>query len=221
MILEDSNLNSSTQKKLIKTPNGLLETAIDPPRAEQNVESKGFAILSHPHPLHGGTMENKVVQTMSRAFAYSGWTVIRFNFRGVGQSEGQFDNAIGETQDLLNVIKELAPNAPICLGGFSFGAAVTCRAVELLKTTRDIQKIILIGLAVSRFDSPLIDSKYLFNTLVVHGEDDETVELHHVMAWAKMQTMPVTVVPQTGHFFHGQLPLLKGLILRHVNSIEY
>ena len=199
----------------------MLEAVIDPPRTGPDVKSKGFAILSHPHPLHGGTMENKVVQTMSRAFAYAGWTVIRFNFRGVGQSEGQFDNAVGETEDLLSLIKELTFNAPICLGGFSFGAVVTCRAVELLKTTREIKKIILIGLATSRFEAPLIDSKYLFDTLVLHGEDDETVELHHVMNWAKPQTMPVTVLPQTGHFFHGQLHLLKGLILRHVNSTEH
>ncbi len=213
-------MNSRAQTKLIKTQNGLLETITDPPRLEIGTQPKGVAILSHPHPLHGGTMENKVVQTMSRAFASAGWTVVRFNFRGVGQSEGQFDNGDGETDDLLNVIQELAPSAQICLGGFSFGAAVTCRAVELIKNTRDLKKVVLIGLASSRFNAPAIDSKYLLDTLVIHGEDDETVELHHVMAWAKNQTMPVTVVPQTGHFFHGQLPLLKGLILRHVNSIE-
>jgi alpha/beta superfamily hydrolase len=213
-------LNINSQTKLISTKSGLLEAVVDQPRNPLENESRGYAILSHPHPLHGGTMENKVVQTMARAFAYAGWTVIRFNFRGVGKSEGTFDHAVGETEDLLNIISELAPDGPISLGGFSFGAAVTCRAVEKLKETRDIRKIVLVGLAVSRFEAPEIDTKYQLDTLVLHGEDDDTVDLQSVMSWAKPQVLPVTVIPQTGHFFHGQLSLLKGLILRHVNSTE-
>ncbi len=213
-------MNINSQTKLISTKSGLLEAVVDQPRNPLENESRGYAILSHPHPLHGGTMENKVVQTMARAFAYAGWTVIRFNFRGVGKSEGTFDHAVGETEDLLNIISELAPDGPISLGGFSFGAAVTCRAVEKLKETRDIRKIVLVGLAVSRFEAPEIDTKYQLDTLVLHGEDDDTVDLQSVMSWAKPQVLPVTVIPQTGHFFHGQLSLLKGLILRHVNSTE-
>ena len=213
-------MNINSQTKLISTKSGLLEAVVDQPRNPLENESRGYAILSHPHPLHGGTMENKVVQTMARAFAYAGWTVIRFNFRGVGKSEGTFDHAVGETEDLLNIISELAPDGPISLGGFSFGAAVTCRAVEKLKETRDIKKIVLVGLAVSRFEAPEIDTKYQLDTLVLHGEDDDTVDLQSVMSWAKPQVLPVTVIPQTGHFFHGQLSLLKGLILRHVNSTE-
>ena len=213
-------MNINSQTKLISTKSGLLEAVVDQPRNPFENESRGYAILSHPHPLHGGTMENKVVQTMARAFAYAGWTVIRFNFRGVGKSEGTFDHAVGETEDLLNIISELAPDGPISLGGFSFGAAVTCRAVEKLKETRDIRKIVLVGLAVSRFEAPEIDTKYQLDTLVLHGEDDDTVDLQSVMSWAKPQVLPVTVIPQTGHFFHGQLSLLKGLILRHVNSTE-
>ncbi len=213
-------MNTNSQIKLISTKSGLLEAVIDQPRSALDTHSRGVAILSHPHPLHGGTMENKVVQTMARAFAYAGWTVVRFNFRGVGKSEGEFDHAVGETEDLLNIISELAPDGPICLGGFSFGAAVTCRAVERLKATREIKKIVLIGLAVSRFEAPQIDPKYQLDTLVLHGEDDDTVELKSVMSWAKPQVLPVTVVPQTGHFFHGQLSLLKGLILRHVKSTD-
>jgi len=214
-------LNSSTHINLIQTPLGVIETAIDQAKPPFESQSKGFAIVSHPHPLHGGTMDNKVVQTMARSFAYAGWTVIRFNFRGVGQSEGVFDNGQGETDDLLQVIAALAPEGPICLGGFSFGASVTCRALHRLHKSRDVQKVVLVGLAASRFEAPVIDPDHQLKTLVIHGEDDETVELQHVMAWAKPQTMPVTVVPQTGHFFHGQLPLLKGLIIRHVNSFGY
>lgn len=213
-------MNINSQTKLISTKSGLLEAVVDQPRNPLENESRGYAILSHPHPLHGGTMENKVVQTMARAFAYAGWTVIRFNFRGVGKSEGTFDHAVGETEDLFNIISELAPDGPISLGGFSFGAAVTCRAVEKLKETRDIRKIVLVGLAVSRFEAPEIDTKYQLDTLVLHGEGDDTVDLQSVMSWAKPQVLPVTVIPQTGHFFHGQLSLLKGLILRHVNSTE-
>ena len=211
-------MNSSNLTEIISTPSGNLEVLQENPKNGVESKSRGVVILSHPHPLHGGTMDNKVVQTMGRAFLYCGWTVVRFNFRGVGKSEGQFDHGAGETDDLLNVIAHFAPDGPICLGGFSFGASVTCRAIQKLQKERDIKKIVLIGLAASRFDAPPIDPDYHLNTLVLHGEDDETVQLGHVMLWAKEQTMPVTVVPKTGHFFHGQLPLLKGLIVRHVIS---
>lgn len=211
-------MNTSTQTQLIHTPSGILEALQELPKTLVDSKPKGIAILSHPHPLHGGTMDNKVVQTMGRSFSYAGWTVVRFNFRGVGKSEGQFDHGVGETEDLLNIISHFAPEGPICLGGFSFGASVTCRALNRLQKTRDIKKVVLVGLAASRFEAPAIDPDYQLGTLVIHGEDDETVELKHVMTWAKEQIMPVTVVPQTGHFFHGQLSLLKGLIIRHVNA---
>ena len=211
-------MNTNAQTQLIQTPSGMLEAVEEKPKNMTCGVSKGTVILSHPHPLHGGTMDNKVVQTMGRAFAYAGWTVVRFNFRGVGKSEGQFDDGIGETEDLLNVISHFAPDGLISLGGFSFGASMTCRAIQRLQKTRDIKKIVLIGLAASRFEAPAIDPDYHLDTLVIHGQEDETVELKHVMSWANEQIMPVTVVPKTGHFFHGQLPLLKGLIMRHVNS---
>lgn len=215
-------MNANTQTELINTPTGVIEVAVDfPKNTEITQQSKGTAFISHPHPLHGGTMDNKVVQTMARSFAYAGWKVIRFNFRGVGKSHGEFDNGVGETDDLLSVITHFAPEGPICLGGFSFGASVTCRAMQKLQHTRDVEKIVLIGLAASRFEAPPIDPDYHLSTLVIHGQDDETVELKHVLSWANPQILPVTIVPQTGHFFHGQLSLLKGLIIRHVNSYGY
>ncbi len=177
---------------------------------------KGTAILCHPHPLHGGTMDNKVVQTMARAFVQVGWDVIRFNFRGVGQSSGVYNSAQGELEDLLDVIEHFAPMGPMALGGFSFGAMVTAKAVERLHPARKIDRVVLVGLAVSRFVVPAIESSLHNSTLLIHGQDDDVVPLTDVMAWAQDPVMPVCVVPKTGHFFHGQLPLLKGLVMRHV-----
>ena len=178
--------------------------------------AKGMAVLSHPHPLHGGTMDNKVVQTMARAFTQAGWDVLRFNFRGVGQSSGVYDNALGELDDLLSVIAQMAPTGRLALGGFSFGAMITAKAVGQLLPKRAIDRVVLVGLAVSRFEVPKLDVAMHHNTLLIHGQDDDVVPLADVMAWAQDPVMPVCVVPQTGHFFHGQLPLLKGLVMRHV-----
>ncbi len=161
-------------------------------------------------------MDNKVVQTMARAFTQAGWDVLRFNFRGVGQSSGVYDNALGELDDLLSVIAHMAPSGHLALGGFSFGAMITAKAVEQLLPKRAIDRVVLVGLAVSRFEVPKLDVAMHHNTLLIHGQDDDVVPLADVMAWAQEPVMPVCVVPQTGHFFHGQLPLLKGLVMRHV-----
>ena len=212
-------MNSASQKLLLTVKTGQLEVLKDAPvfGTQDNVAPpKGTAILSHPHPLHGGTMDNKVVQTMARAFVQAGWEVIRFNFRGVGLSSGEYDNGLGELEDLLMVIEHLAPAGPVALGGFSFGAMITARAVEHLKVSRDIARIVLVGLAVSRFEVPPIESTLHNRTLVIHGQDDEVVPLSDVMTWAQECMLPVCVVPKTSHFFHGQLPLLKGLVMRHV-----
>jgi hypothetical protein len=160
-------------------------------------------------------MDNKVVQTMARGFVQAGWDVIRFNFRGVGLSSGVYDNAQGEVDDLFSVIEHFAPIGCLALGGFSFGAMITAKALERLQTTREITRVVLVGLAVSRFEVPPIDTSLHNSTLLIHGQDDEVVPLADVMAWAQEMVLPVCVVPKTGHFFHGQLPLLKGLVVRH------
>ena len=163
-------------------------------------------------------MENKVVQTLARAFVQSGWVAIRFNFRGVGASEGIHDEGCGELDDLLALIAAEAPTGALALAGFSFGSFVASAAIQTLWPSRAIEKIVLVGTAVSRFAVADLPPAAHDATLVIHGEQDDTVPFASVMDWARPQSLPVTVVPGGGHFFHGQLPLLKSLVLRHLRS---
>jgi alpha/beta superfamily hydrolase len=207
-------MNAQTEYLLQDGPAGALEVAIDRPEGP----SQGCAVIAHPHPLHGGTLSNKVVQTLARAFVLAGWTAVRFNFRGVGRSEGVHDNGQGELDDLLSVVAAQAGDGPLCLAGFSFGAFVTTHAVERLRAHRDIRKVVLVGTAASRFTvAPLAPELHL-RALILHGEQDDTVPLASVMDWARPQNLPVLVVPAGGHFFHGQLPLLRELVLRHLHA---
>jgi uncharacterized protein len=209
-------MNASTRKIEIAGPAGLLSAQIDEPAVGI---PKGVAVVSHPHPLFGGTMDNKVVQTLARAFVLAGWRCVRFNFRGVGASQGSYDEGRGELQDLLAVVAAQAGQGPLALAGFSFGAFVTSHAVQALAAQRDIEHIVLVGTAASRFSVAPIDPELHSRTLVVHGDADETVPLADVMHWARPQILPVTVVPGVEHFFHGQLPLLRGLVLRHLGGV--
>jgi alpha/beta superfamily hydrolase len=181
-------------------------------------EARGLAVVAHPHPLFGGTMDNKVVQTLARACVATGWQCLRFNFRGVGSSEGVYDEGHGESQDLVALVEQLAPEAPLVLAGFSFGAFVTCQAVQALWPTGRLKKIMLVGTAVSHFPASPLPLDAHEHTLVIHGESDDTVALSAVMDWARPQQLPVMVFPGTGHFFHGQLPLLKSLAMRHLRA---
>lgn len=180
--------------------------------------AKGVAVVAHPHPLYGGTMHNKVVQTITRALVQAQWEVVRFNFRGVGASAGVHDQGRGELQDLLAVVQQVAPSGPLALAGFSFGAFVTTHAVQALWSPERLQKIVLVGTAASRFDPAPLPPDSHERTLVLHGELDDTVPLASVLDWARPQVLPVTVVPGGEHFFHGQLPLLKSLVLRHLSA---
>ena len=209
-------MNSQTRKSSFPGPVGALEIATDRPSGA----SRGVAVIAHPHPLFGGTMDNKVVQTLARAFVQCGWTAVRFNFRGVGGSAGSHDEGRGELDDLLAVVQHAAPpgDGVLALAGFSFGAFVTTHAFARLHASRRIEKLVLVGTSVSRAAAAPIDSAAHFNTLVVHGEQDDTVLLAAVFDWARSQALPVTVVPGVGHFFHGQLPLLKNLVVRHLSS---
>jgi alpha/beta superfamily hydrolase len=182
--------------------------------------SRGVAVIAHPHPLFGGTMDNKVVQTLARAFVQCGWTAVRFNFRGVGASQGSYDEGRGESEDFLSVVRELAPEGPLALAGFSFGAFVTAQALQALWGTRDVRAAVLVGTAASRFPVPPLPAEAHERTLVIHGEADETVLLSSVFDWARPQSLPVTVVPGVEHFFHGQLPLLKNLVAHHLRALE-
>jgi alpha/beta superfamily hydrolase len=175
-------------------------------------------VIAHPHPLFGGTMDNKVVQTLARAFVQAGWTAVRFNFRGVGGSSGVHDEGRGEAEDMGAVLQALAPDGPVALAGFSFGAFVASRVLAAAWSTREVRKVVLVGTAAQRFEVSVLPPEAHECTLVVHGEQDDTVSLQSVMDWARPQSLPVTVVPGGGHFFHGQLPLLKSLVARHLRS---
>jgi uncharacterized protein len=211
-------MNSKTCKSIIAGPAGALEIALDAPAGE----SRGVAVIAHPHPLFGGTLDNKVVQTLARAFVQSGWTAVRFNFRGVGGSAGSHDEGRGELDDFLAVVQHAAPSgesqAALALAGFSFGAFVATHAFGRLDPQRRIEKLVLVGTSVSRAPAAPIDAAAHYRTLLVHGEEDDTVLLADVLNWARPQALPVTVVPGVGHFFHGQLPLLKNLVTRHLAS---
>ena len=159
-----------------------------------------------------------MVQTLARAFVQVGWTALRFNFRGVGGTEGVHDEGRGEMNDLLALVDAQAPQGPLALAGFSFGAFVTANAVQSLWPSGRVGKIVLVGTAAARFPVSVLPPEAHNATLVIHGEQDDTVALSAVMDWARPQTLPVTVVPGGGHFFHGQLPLLKSLVVRHLRS---
>ena len=209
-------MNSQTRKSVVQGVVGAIEIATDPAASE--AAFKGVAVIAHPHPLFGGTMDNKVVQTLARAFTQCGWTAVRFNFRGVGGTQGTHDEGRGELEDMLAVVTASAAHGPICLAGFSFGAFVTTHAHQRLADVRDIASLVLVGTSVSRSVAATVAAEAHLRTLVVHGEQDDTVALAAVMDWARPQALPVTVVPGGGHFFHGQLPLLKNLVVRHLSS---
>ena len=185
-------MNLRTRREAIDGPAGAIECAVDEPMEAV----RGVAIVCHPHPQHGGTMENKVVQTLARAFVQSGLRSVRFNFRGIGASAGAWDDGDGE---------------PFLLAGFSFGAYVASQAAARLPAGAKPDRLVLVGPATQNFDVAPVPA----DTLVIHGEADDVVPLQATLDWARPQGLPVVVVPGVGHFFHGQLPLLKSMVLRH------
>lgn len=211
-------MNLKTRRFIVQGPHGAIEVLEDLPSDELFPHACGLAVIAHPHPLFGGTMENKVVQTLARAHTQCGWRVLRFNFRGVGASAGVYDEGRGELADLLALVNQLGDSGRLALAGFSFGAFVTSHAVATLAPSRSLHHVVLVGTATSRFQVATIAPELHDRTLVLHGEVDDTVPLVAVMDWARPQSLPVTVIPGSGHFFHGQLPLLRSVVTRHVRS---
>lgn len=209
-------MNAQTERLELAGPAGRIQVLRDQPQGAP----RGVAVIAHPHPLFGGTMDNKVVQTLARAFVQAGWTAVRFNFRGVGTTEGAYDEGRGETADLQAVLQALAPQGPVALAGFSFGAYVTMRALQALAAERDVRFLVLVGTAAARFEVPPVPAELHERALIIHGETDDTVPLAAALDWARPQSLPVTVVPGVEHFFHGQLPLLKSLVVRHLGTQE-
>jgi alpha/beta superfamily hydrolase len=199
-------MNSATQRPSIAGPAGSLDCAVDRP-AEGAV--RGVAVLCHPHPLHGGTMDNKVVQTMARALVALGYVSVRFNFRGIAGSQGAWDEGRGEIDDALAVAHAFRQaDKPLVVGGFSFGGYVASQVAARLAPSAPAERVLLIAPAVVNFDTAAVPA----DTLVVHGEADDVVPLQAVFDWARPQALPITVLPGAGHFFHGQLPVLKQII---------
>jgi alpha/beta superfamily hydrolase len=198
-------LHPSTPRKIfIDGPAGNLEAVVNDPGEQRS----GIALIAHPHPLFGGTLDNKVVHTLAKAFFELGYVALRPNLRGAGKSQGNFDEGKGETQDMLAVAehaKDQFGDLPLVLAGFSFGAFVQSRVIKQLPA----EKLVLVAPAVERFDVGNVPA----NTLVIHGDQDDVVPLAAVLAWAQPQELRVMVLPGAGHFFHGRLPQLKQIVL--------
>jgi alpha/beta superfamily hydrolase len=192
-------MRASTRREFIAGPAGRIECAVDEPQGEK----RGVALIAHPHPLFGGTLDNKVVQTLARALGELGYETWRPNFRGVGATEGTHDEGRGELEDLEAVLKSAAAGKFI-LAGFSFGASLAAKLAERHKP----QWLILVGVGITRIMAPPVPP----GTLVIHGELDETVPLAAVMDWARPQELPVVVVPGADHFFHRKLHILRALV---------
>jgi len=204
---------SRGERRLIDGPAGRIELAVDAPEGAP----AGLAFIGHPHPLYGGTLENKVAATLARAFTSVGWLAVRPNFRGVGASEGEHDHGRGETEDFVHVIDTVpqwlgidASPLPRALAGFSFGSFVAAQAAARL--AQPASKLILVGAAAGKWPLPPVPA----DALVIHGEFDETIPLAHVFEWARPQDLPVVVIPGADHFFHRRLSTLKRLVCDYI-----
>ena len=197
----------TSQRLTMPGPAGALEIVIDTP----DDTPRGGAVVCHPPPLQGGTLGNKVAATPARGVVQLGDRAVRLNFRGVGASEGQWDEGRGEVDDALAVIAaQRDPSLPLALAGFSFGGYVASQAAAELPEGRKAIGLVLVGPSTLKQKVPPVPE----DTVVIHGEADDVVPLSATLDWARPQSLPVVVVPGAGHFFHGQLPLLKTLVVR-------
>ncbi|MGZ5156130.1 MAG: alpha/beta hydrolase [Caldimonas sp.] len=209
-------MNPRTVREEIAGPVGRIESAVDRPAGAP----RGVAVVCHPHPQHGGTLDNKVVQTVARAFMQLGWASVRFNFRGVGGSAGTWDEGRGEVDDALAVVQATRERAdfaglPLALAGFSFGGYVAAEAAARLPEGAKPLRLVLVGPSTQKQTLPSVAA----DTVVVHGESDDVVPLAATLDWARPQTLPVIVLPGVGHFFHGQLGLLKSVLVRELHEL--
>jgi len=226
---------SRTIKINFQGPIGLIEASLDLPdevrHAPGSYKPRGIALVAHPHPLLGGTMDNKVAQTLARTFAQLGYVTLRPNFRGVGATEGVHDDGKGEAQDLLAVIAwmkdpfswqgiteldghawpQLVEELPLAMAGFSFGSYVSSYVVkELTEKNEAPERLIMVGSATSKWDVAPVPK----DTIVIHGEVDDVIPLTSVLDWARPQELTVQVIPGADHFFHRKLHCIRDLIVR-------
>jgi uncharacterized protein len=205
-------IRQPARREFVAGPAGRIECAVD---AAQGA-ARGMAIVAHPHPLFGGSLDNKVVQTLARSLAELGYVAWRPNFRGVGASEGRHDEGRGEVADLAAVLAHARAGASsadaVVLAGFSFGAAMqTLLAEQLRAAGRPVARMVLVGIAVNHFTLPAVPP----DSLLIHGERDETVPLAAVLDWARPHELPVIVLPGADHFFHGRLHLLRTIVQKN------
>lgn len=233
---------ADTEKTLFDGLAGVIDCVIEHPESPP----RGWALVLHPHPLHGGARDNKIVTTIARACVQDGLVAVRPNFRGVGGSAGEFDSAVGETQDMRELVRQFAQRYPQAaagkwvLAGFSFGTSVAAQLYSMMDEDRRQalgaqagqsgameqqarvadsavsgahpvpDALILVGSAVQRFK--FRDITVPDDAMLVHGEMDEVVPLSEAMEFARSNTLPMVVVPDGSHFFHGKLVMLRKLV---------
>lgn len=208
-------MKAPEEKWQVAGPVGPIEVIVENPGSP-----RGIALVAHPHPLGGGANTNKVAYTLARTFVSLGYVSLRPNFRGVGETAGSHDEGIGETEDLLAVLRaaqERFGPLPVVLAGFSFGAYVQTRvALALREAGQPAQRLVLVGTAAGfvestrQYDTEAVPA----DTVVIHGAADQTVPLENVLAWAEPLDLPVVVVPAADHFFHRRLHLIRDIITR-------
>ena len=209
-------MNKNSQKFYLTGHAGKMECLLDLPEGAP----RGIALVAHPHPLYGGTMENKVAQTLARTFVALGYATARFNFRGVGASEGAHDNGRGEVDDMDIMYAHMRaqfPDLPVALSGFSFGTFVQAQFQQrLVAEGRPAERLVLVGTAAGKWPMPEVPQ----DTILIHGELDDTITLTQVFDWARPLDLPVIVIPGADHFFHRKLGHIKNLVIqmwRHNN----
>ena len=225
-------MNSRTKVIHIEGIVGAMEMSIDLPdelKSDSSFVVRGLALVAHPHPLMGGTMDNKVAQTMARAFNQLGYVSVRPNFRGVGGTVGVHDEGVGELEDLLHVTDWMrtpsswlgfetttnqawvssASTLPLAVSGFSFGSFVTSHLVQRLADLgRPAERLVMVGSAAGKWTLAPVPT----DTILIHGELDETIPLIDVLDWARPQELTVQVVPGADHFFHRRLHCIRNII---------
>ena len=206
-------MNAHTEIFFLTGAAGQLECALDLPDSTLFPAVRGVALIAHPHPLYGGSMGNKVAQTLARAFVAVGYAAARMNFRGVGQSAGMHDEGRGETDDmalLLAHMHQRYPELPIALAGFSFGTFVQAQLQQRLTAQgTPAERLVLVGSAAGKWAMPEVPA----NTVLIHGELDDTIPLSDVFDWARPQDLPVIVIPGADHFFHRKLQHIKNFVV--------
>lgn len=202
-------MRTTLQQVFINGSAGKLETVL----AEPENGRRGLAVIAHPHPLYGGTMDNKIVHTLFNTLLKLGFICAKFNFRGVNNSTGAHDHGIGEIDDVVAVAETIRNqftdySDTLVLAGFSFGGAIQIHAAKRLNP----QHLILVAPSVANLNAPPV-TQFCENTLIIQGDQDDIVPLQTVLTWAAPQSLPVTVVPGAEHFFHGNLLIIKSIVL--------